>query len=213
MLFASALPWIVAACIIMLAVRKAFFPWLRNSRLFQHLFFGTTAVTAFIWSFHASIANGLAFHFLLLTSITLMLGFRAALLVGALVVTLYALFIGFEHGDWAQHFLALAVIPAAVTYVAYAWIYHHLPRHPFVYIFLNAFIAAAISLLMAQVALALLIFWQGALNWEQLWQNYLSITPLLMFPEALLNGMAVTLMVVYRPNWLATFSDNTYLND
>ena len=46
---------------------------------------------------------------------------------------------------------------------------------------------------------------------KQIWENYLMITPLVMFPEALLNGMAVTLMVVYRPN-LVTFNDKQYID-
>ena len=52
----------------------------------------------------------------------------------------------------------------------------------------------------------------GYLSWDNIWQNYLVITPLVMFPEALLNGMAVTLMVVYKPEWLKTFSDPVYID-
>ncbi len=35
---------------------------------------------------------------------------------------------------------------------------------------------------------------------------------LIWFPEGLLNGMAITLMTVYRPQWLRTFYDNEYLS-
>jgi uncharacterized membrane protein len=34
---------------------------------------------------------------------------------------------------------------------------------------------------------------------------------LLAFPEAWISGMAITLMVVYRPAWVATFDDSRYL--
>ena len=37
------------------------------------------------------------------------------------------------------------------------------------------------------------------------------LIPLLAFPEALLNGMAVTLLVVYQPQWLFDYSDREYL--
>jgi uncharacterized membrane protein len=36
--------------------------------------------------------------------------------------------------------------------------------------------------------------------------------PLLMFGEAFLNGMAMTLLVAYRPRWVSTFHDHWYLD-
>ena len=109
-------------------------------------------------------------------------------------------------------YLSHIVIPAAVTYVAYAVIYHRLPRHPFIYIFLNAFIAAAVAIAATHLAHAAWALTTAMLTPKQVWENYLMITPLVMFPEALLNGMAVTLMVVYRPNWLVTFNDKQYID-
>lgn len=34
--------------------------------------------------------------------------------------------------------------------------------------------------------------------------------PLTSLPEALLNGMAMTLLIVYRPQWVSTFNDERY---
>ena len=41
----------------------------------------------------------------------------------------------------------------------------------------------------------------------------LQILPLLMFGEAFINGGAMTLVVAYRPQWVATFHDNWYVNN
>lgn len=35
--------------------------------------------------------------------------------------------------------------------------------------------------------------------------------PLLAFPEGLLNGMALAILAVFRPEWLRVFSDRDYL--
>lgn len=51
----------------------------------------------------------------------------------------------------------------------------------------------------------------GAYPWHIISADYLSIWPLLLFPEALLNGMAMTLLAVYRPHWVSTFFDREYL--
>ena len=39
----------------------------------------------------------------------------------------------------------------------------------------------------------------GTYSWHTISADYLSIWPLLLFPEALLNGMTMTLLAVYRP--------------
>jgi len=42
--------------------------------------------------------------------------------------------------------------------------------------------------------------------------DYLQVIPLLMFGEAFLNGMVMTLLIAYKPRWVATFHDEWYLD-
>ncbi|WP_367278175.1 hypothetical protein [uncultured Photobacterium sp.] len=51
----------------------------------------------------------------------------------------------------------------------------------------------------------------GLYLWGYIVDNYLALLPLLLFPEALLNGMAMTLLVVYKPEWVRTFADRDYI--
>ncbi|EKE86874.1 energy-coupling factor ABC transporter permease [Idiomarina xiamenensis] len=178
----------------------------------QHLAWASVAILAVLWSFRAGIMDGLAIHFLGITTLTLMFGLRLALLLGALVVSLQAVTGFSEWQQWSVYYSAKVLLPAALTYVAYAWVYHRLPRHFFVYIFVNAFFTAALGLFLAQAALAGYYTYQGLYEFRSIWDNYLSISILVMFPEALLNGMAVTLLVVYKPHWITTFIDRQYLN-
>ncbi|MAF76351.1 MAG: energy-coupling factor ABC transporter permease [Pseudomonadota bacterium] len=203
---------IVALCILIATWVNDSWRILRSSRLLQHLLFGSAAVISFIWLFSAKLEQGLSIHFLLITTLTLMLGFRYALLAGVAIIAVNSFANSYPLNAIGALYISHIVMPAAVTYVAYAVIYHRLPRHPFVYIFLNAFLAAAVAIAMTQLAHAAWALMSDRLTPKQIWENYLMITPLVMFPEALLNGMAVTLMVVYRPNWLVTFNDKQYID-
>lgn len=202
----------LALCILITTWVNDNWRMLRHSSLLQHLLFGSAAIITFIWVFSAKLEQGLDIHFLLITTLTLMLGFRYALLAGVLIVATNSLFNAYSPTAMGALYLSHIVLPAAVTYVAYAVLYHRLPRHPFIYIFLNAFIAAALAIAAAHLAHAGWALATDTLSAKQIWENYLVITPLVMFPEALLNGMAVTLMVVYRPNWLITFNDKEYID-
>ena len=41
--------------------------------------------------------------------------------------------------------------------------------------------------------------------------GFLPLVIMLAFPEGTLNGIAITMMVVYKPEWVATFYDKLYL--
>lgn len=184
----------------------------RQSPLLQNLSLGGIAVLSFIWSLSTKLELGLSIHFLGITTLTLMLGLRYTLVAGALLVGLNQFISEYSIQLTSAIYISHIIIPATLTYVVYAYIYHRLPRHPFVYIFINAFLAGAMAIGATHLAHAMWAWAAGYLSWDNIWQNYLQITPLVMFPEALLNGMAVTLMVVYKPDWLKTFSDAVYLD-
>jgi uncharacterized membrane protein len=56
------------------------------------------------------------------------------------------------------------------------------------------------------------LFLSGAYALAYLKTNYLPYYILMGWSEAISTGMAITLMVVYRPEWVATFDDRRYLN-
>ena len=73
--------------------------------------------------------------------------------------------------------------------------------------FFGAAVAIAISRLSAITLLSLI----NAYSYEQLVEESLQYLPLFMFPEAFVTGMLVTIFVVYRPGWIATFDDERYI--
>jgi uncharacterized membrane protein len=86
-----------------------------------------------------------------------------------------------------------------------------LPNHLFVYIFVDAFLGAALTVTGAGVSASILLWLAGAYPADYLAGEYLPPYLLLAFSEAWLSGMAITLMVVYRPEWVATFDDSRYI--
>jgi uncharacterized membrane protein len=55
------------------------------------------------------------------------------------------------------------------------------------------------------------LVWSGAYTYAELDQTFLPFFPLMFLPEAMLNGWILAAMVVFRPEWVGSFSDEQYL--
>ena len=112
---------------------------------------------------------------------------------------------------FAVNALAMGAVPVLFTraflYACQRW----LPHNFFIYVFVNAFLAGALSILLAGLASALIQQSAGVHPPESIGANFLMILPMLMFGEGFLNGAAMSLVVAYKPQWVATFHDRWYL--
>jgi hypothetical protein len=70
-----------------------------------------------------------------------------------------------------------------------------------------------VGALMGGVAAAFVLAFGAGLPAPLVFGEYVPYLLYLAFGEATLTGMALTLMVVYRPQWVATFDDARYLDD
>ncbi len=86
-----------------------------------------------------------------------------------------------------------------------------MPKHLFVYLFVAAFFNGALTMVVHLLLISGWMYVSGLYLWGYIVDNYLALLPLLLFPEALLNGMAMTLLVVYKPEWVRTFADRDYI--
>lgn len=178
-----------------------------------NVFLGSSVVLWLFWRLIGSvpIAPGLEFHLLLVTSLTLMFGWAFAVL--AVSVAQLGLTIGGQ-ADWASYALNTwlnGILPIGVTYFAFCGIDRWLPRHFFIYIYASAFFTAAFSLLISRLAGTALLIGGGAYPLSQLPAEYFELLPIMLFPEAFLNGAIMTLLVVFRPDWVSSFTDDRYL--
>jgi len=178
----------------------------------SHLFLGSCLALGMLWGLRAGFIPGLSFHLLGVTALTLMLGWRFALLAVALVTAFSTAFWGLGWQTYGVNFLLVGVLPISVTQGLLVFAQEKLPHNFFVYTLFNAFFAAALaSLLVVLLAVALLLLADVA-EYSRLAYEYLPFTPMMLFSEAVFNGLLVTCLVMMKPNWVSSFSDERYLH-
>jgi uncharacterized membrane protein len=200
-----------AGCLLWFFPRE-FWPKLRHDTSYQHLVFATTLVLSLLWSIQAGIHDGLKLHFLLLTTLILCHGWRIAMLLCLVPTLLLVAFGKLPLADTGLFAVSHFILPGLFSYLLFLLSYHYLPRQLFVYIFVAGFIAAALTIALQLSLSSLLLWWDDRYDWATIEDNYLLFALLAWFPEALLNGAAITLMAIYQPEWLRTFNDREYLS-
>ena len=204
--------WGVALPVLLWALRRA--PWSRFASSEQvHVWYGAIFTLVVFWSIRATVGIGFTFHLLGVAALTLIAGPPLALVGAGIAI---AISIAVRGGLWMNGgvaFVALAAVPVATTWGVLRLAERWLPPNFFVYMFVVAFFGAAASLGAAGLTGAAVLAF-GALQPPALvFGEYVPYLVYLAFGEATLTGMVMTLMVVYRPQWVATFDDARYLND
>jgi uncharacterized membrane protein len=203
--------WVACALILALAVRLA--PWRRFGDARQlHLFAGVTVGLMVLWAMRTAVLPGLEFHLLGMTTVTLMLGWSLAVLAGA-VALLGVTVAGF--GDWSGlpvNALLTVAVPATLTQSVLVLARSALPKHFFVYVFINAFLTGGIVVLTAGYLAVWILVGADAVSLDDLRQGFLPFFPLMLFPEAFVNGFLMSVMVGLRPEWVSSFRDEEYLH-
>lgn len=187
-------------------------PWsrLRESEL-MNVWLGTVVLLTLVWSLKAGVKPGLSIHLLGATVFTLTFGAHLAFIGLSLVALGLVLNGAADVFSYAINALLLAGAGVLLSQRIYALVMRLLPRHFFVYIFVNGFFGAALTLIGVGILSTVLLALAGAYPWDYLLEEYLPYFVLLGFSEAWLSGMLMTLFIVYRPGWVLTFDDSSYL--
>lgn len=206
------LVWLLAAIVLALLAGAAWrAPWRRLTDGEQsHVWLGAIVALALLWSIAGGVGASVRIHLLGATIATLMfgpaLGFVTLALAGAAVTAATA-------APWATypaHVLLSAAVPVGVTWAMLRLAEAKLPPNYFIYIFVVAFLGGALAMTAAGLADATLVA-LIAPGTAYAGEDLLPMLLMLGFGEGTLSGMLVSLMVVYRPTWVATFSDARYL--
>ncbi|MGL4249085.1 MAG: energy-coupling factor ABC transporter permease [Aeromonas sp.] len=205
---AALIIWLV---LLVITLHRSVWQTLHDTPLYQHLLLGSAIALMPLWCLRAGLHDGLEVHFLGLTTLTLLLGWRLALLAPCLTLLVLGYFGVTNLADFGWQALIGIALPVATSWLLFLASWAWLPRHLFVYIFVAAFLGGAVTISVKVAASALLMGLSDNYPWHTITADYLSIWPLLLFPEALLNGMAMTVLAIYRPHWVYTFFDHTYL--
>ena len=202
--------WMMFALACVAALRSADWRRLLDSADL-HVWLGATVVVMLLWLIKGGISPGLGFHILGVTALTLMFGWAFAwfsLLLVLLATTAQGL------GGWetlAVNALLMGGIPILLTQGLLRLSQWYLPHNFFIYILLNAFFAAGLSSLIAKLAVVALLLLAGVQQYGAVAYEYLPYLPMMFLSEALINGMAMTMLVALRPEWVCSFDDDLYL--
>ncbi|WAF86937.1 energy-coupling factor ABC transporter permease [Metapseudomonas otitidis] len=205
------LGWAIYVPALAWAVLRA--PWLELFSDFrrQHLLFGTVLALFLLWMVRRDFDSGVSYHFIGMTAVTLLLDWPLAVL-GGLVAQLGLLALGRQDvAAMGINGALLVLLPVLVTELCAKWVEHFQPRNLFVYIFCCGFFPAALAALLCTLVGLGLLFIDGIFPMPPWLEDFVGYLWLVMFPEAFINGTAVTALVVFCPEWLETFNRTRYL--
>lgn len=187
-------------------------PWSRFMQpAFSHVFLGSCVGLLVMWAIKASGVPGLDYHFVGATLVTLMFGWRLAVLSLSVVLVANAIDGSIPWTSVPMVGLLLVMLPVGVSYLIYRWVDRTLPNHFFVFIFLNAFFGAAVALGLSLLAAVGVMMLSGQPELSSMGTEYARFLPLMLFPESFITGALITMMVVFRPTWVVSFDDERYL--
>ncbi len=193
-------------------IKNTEFKQLVNDTGFQHRLFGATAAVFVLWIFRVGIVDELQVHFIWLTSLALILGFRWAI-ISSSIVLIGVTVVGYEkYSMLGVNWIIGTLMPISVTYAIFSWSFHKLPKNLFVYLFVCAFFPGAITVSLKILTMAGYFQLDTDLGWDVIFQNYVLLIPLLLFSEAFFNGFTMTSLVVHKPKWVYTFHDKFYID-
>jgi uncharacterized membrane protein len=137
----------------------------------------------------------------------LMAGWPLTMLALVPVALITGVMGGLEPAQALQRLVWLGVVPATLAMLLGAALRRWLPHHVFVYILGRGFFATALATMAA-----------GTLAWLRdggpagtTADDLLIGRWLAAWGDAFLSGMLVAILVAFRPEWLATYSDGIYL--
>ncbi len=213
--FPEALFWtanVVMALVFLAALWRAPLKRLWNNE-FTHVYFGACVVLLLLWNTRVGVLPALNFHLLGVTAMTLMFGWAFAVF-GVLVVTAGSIIS--QEAHWLSvglNALVMGCVPILVTESLLGLAQRRLPHNFFVYVYINGFLAAGLSILSACLLGALVMWLVDSASSQWLTYQYLPYLPLVFFSEAIVNGMIMTAMVALRPEWVASFDDSLYISN
>jgi uncharacterized membrane protein len=186
---------------------------LKAQSLLQHVFYSACLALAILWSIRAGLSSGLGIHFMGLTAATLVMGWPLAIVAGAIGL-LSVTIMGLESfSGFAVNFVVCVVLPILTSWCVLKFVQRKFPANPFVYVFLCGFFNGAISILVVACVTSAMLGLLEVYTWEAVYEGYFMYLPLMLFPEAFINGMVVAGVMGTFPHLLSSFDVAKYFSD
>lgn len=204
--------WLLLILTCAQAARKADWRAMSAVPARSHLFFGSSLFCLVLWLLSVRVIDGLWLHLLGVTTLTLILGWRFAILAGSLTCLVYTLLIGQSLQATSTAWLLSVAIPASVS----RWLVYALRKQRkqnlFIFMLGAGFGGGILSILVVSLV-SLLLFWLiGQGEWSRNALDNWPLISLMLFPEGFINGMLVTTLTVFYPGLVKTFDERFYLD-
>jgi len=158
-----------------------------------------------------SVVTGLYIHPVVITSATLILGFRFGTIAGSSAAVAYLIVAGHSVSQWGVFCLTNVFIPAAFIFLLTHLLKRMNPNNLFFYTLGVGFLGGALTVPIIAASGGLIIFLSD-FNWH----SGVALQPewilLAMFPEAFINGAIVSSITVFFPEWMKTFDEEYFLS-
>ncbi|HDS1734840.1 energy-coupling factor ABC transporter permease [Pseudomonas hunanensis] len=205
------LGWLVYLPVLIWAASRTRWVELVTDRRRQHLLFGAVFALFALWLVRRDFDTGVSYHFIGMTAVTLLLDWPLAILAGCMAQIGLMLLGRQDLAALGVNGLLIIGLPVLITEVCAILVERAQPRNLFVYIFCSGFLAAAVSALCCLMAALGLLWLDGRFAMPEWLADFVGYLWLIIFPEAFINGMVVSALVVFCPEWLETFNRTRYL--
>jgi uncharacterized membrane protein len=201
---------VLESILIMLsvAVALALQPWRTlQARPLHHPWLATLALLPWLWASQRALPGGVALQMSGACLMVLMFGWPLTVLSLLPVAAIGSWMAGMGVAQAVSHLAWNGIVAASIGLGLGLAMRRWLPHHVFVFILGRGFIATAAALMAAGALSA----WRQPLPPGLQLESVLVGHWLMAWGEAFTTGMLVAIFVAFKPQWLASWSDERYL--
>ena len=177
---------------------------------FYNIFLAACVGLMVLWSMKAGIRDGMGYHFLGATLMTLMFGWQLAILGMAIEVLALVIMDVVQWQVFAVNVFLMGVIPVMISSFILNLVERIENNHFLIYFFVAVFANAAITVAASVYIASMFMVAGGAYSYEFISYEYIPYIFLMIYPEAFLTGLIMVILIVNFPQWVRTFDDNKY---
>lgn len=206
--------WVIYLLFLMVALWQV--PWriLLREKGLQHLFLGSIVLVAFLWQMRAGISSQVSIHLILATSLTLMFYWPMALIAASIALLSVTLTGKASWDMFGINALLICVLPVFVSHWVWRFVEWKLPANYFIFVLVAAGVGSILAVLSTGLlVIAITWFYTSSYQFSHLTQNYFLFLPLTLPPEAVVNGMIISGLTAYLPDWVRAFDAKKYLDE
>ena len=179
-------------------------------RQFYNVFLGTCVALMVLWAMKAGIREGMEYHFLGATLLTVMFGWQLAITAVLIEVLVLVLTSVIQWQVLAVNVFLMGVIPVIISSIILHLVERIENNHFLIYFFIGVFANAAITVAASVYLAAMFMVAGGAYTYEFMTYEYTPYIFLMIYPEAFLTGLIVVILIVNFPQWVRSFDDKKY---